>query len=1110
MSSFRRSLAAIALAALCTVPAYAATAGSRNGADLPAVAGASSGAVFADAMKQATPWSSNQRLDLDRLGNVTSLGAGQTAESVVFAPGARYAAGDYTLSYAGKGTFAVVGGTIVERAPGRLVVRVAPSPTGLRLQLVATDPKDYAHDIRLIAPGYEKTAATQPFLTPFVRSLAGADALRFGGWARTDVAWSAVWPLRPTTGQFTQAGDSGVAPEYAIALANAAGKAPWFTIPVGATNYYVAGLADLVHRTLDPRLHPLFEYGSEVWRPGSAANGWARMAGTNTHLSGDPAAAALGWYSLRATQVFAIVQQTFGPDAGRVVRVLGVPSPDAGGAAAARAILNGSNAARHADALAVPLKDAGAQAALLARSANLRLATYAAATAPEETAYAARFPVRGVAPDAHYGFVASPPQPAGERARVQHAVPPPGKPNYVAPQDAGKPVLTGSLGTPLRDVDLSREGTRDWVHYGRLDASRVDRDQAATERIGDVAVVGAARAQRYSGTFDAFGWRDGHSTVSSQTGIAASGAGAGFSLTAPADTATRTLRVYVGTAGTTGVLHASLSDGSARPYAGAPLQADAEGVYTLVYRAASANQRLTVTYTATGRGMATLQAATLQHRGDKPSGSPSPALTFHYDNSRSGWNPNETVLTTANVASGGFGKVGTLNVDGVVLAQPLYVPNFTLPGSQGTHNLLIVATEHDTVYEYDADTLALLNSVSLGTSQSSGDVGCYDISPEYGVTDTPVIDLSTNTIYVVAATEPTQYNFHHTLHALDIGTLADQKAPVDINASTVMSNGNTISFDPQNQQTRTSLTESNGYVYVGVGSHCDNNAGNIVGWMLKYDQSLNQVASLPMAEDSASYLLTSIWMTGYASAVDSKGDIFSVTGNGAFDASSKGGRNHGESVVKMDPNLKGVMTWFTPTGWQNLNNGDTDFGSGGIMLLPAQQAHIKNVAVAMGKASQLFLLNQEKLGRLGHPMQTINSPGGGVWGGPAFYNGPTGQFVYYQTGGDVVRAYQVTVKNHKVNLAQSSYGNSGAGYGGSSPVVSSNGQNPGTGIVWLVQRNHTLTLEAYDATNLQNMLFSGAAGSWPNGNNNGFVTPLVANGRVYVPATGTVTVFGLP
>ncbi len=986
---------------------------------------------------------------------------------------------------------------------------MAPSPTGLRLQLVATDPKDYAHDIRLIAPGYEKTAATQPFLTPFVRSLAGADALRFGGWARTDVAWSAVWPLRPTTGQFTQAGDSGVAPEYAIALANAAGKDPWFTIPVGATNYYVASLADLVHRTLDPRLHPLFEYGSEVWRPGTAANGWARMAGTNTHLSGDPAAAALGWYSLRATQVFAIVQQTFGADAGRVVRVLGVPSPDAGGAAAARAILNGSNAARHADVLAVPLKDAGAQSAALARSVNLRLATYASATAPEEAAYAAHYPARGVSPDARYGFVASPPQPAGERARVRHAVPPPGKPNYVAPRDAGKPVLTGSLGTPLHEVDLSREGTQDWVHYGRLDASRVDRDPAATERIGEVAVVGAARAQRYSGTFDAFGWHDGRSTVKSQTGIAVSGAGAGFSLTAPADTATRILRVYAGTAGTTGVLRASLSDGSARPYTGAPLQADAEGVYTLVYRAASANQRLTVTYTATGHGMATLQAATLQRPGDKPPGYPSPALTFHYDNSRSGWNPNETTLTTANVATGGFTQVGTLNVDGVVLAQPLYVPNFTLPGSQGTHNLLIVATEHDTVYEYDADTLALLQSVSLGTSQSSGDVGCYDISPEYGVTDTPVIDRrrTRSTSWprpsrrVQLPPHPARARHRHARRPEDAGRhqridrdeqrqhdLVRPAEPADAHEpdriQRLRLRRRRVALRQQRRQHRRldaqvrpepqpSRVAADGRGLGELSAHQHLDDGLRVGGRLRGQHLLGHRQRRVRRVDE-----------GRPQPRRKRRQ----------DGSEPQGRH---DVVHAD-------------GWQNLNNGDTDFGSGGIMLLPAQQAHIKNVAVAMGKASQLFLLNQEKLGRLGHPMQTIDSPGGGVWGGPAFYNGPTGQFVYYQTGGDVVRAYQVTVKNHKVNLAQSSYGNSGAGYGGSSPVVSSNGQNPGTGIVWLVQRNHTLTLEAYDATNLQNMLFSGAAGSWPNGNNNGFVTPLVANGRVYVPATGTVTVFGLP
>ncbi len=596
--------------------------------------------------------------------------------------------------------------------------------------------------------------------------------------------------------------------------------------------------------------------------------------------------------------------------------------------------------------------------------------------------------------------------------------------------------------------------------------------------------------------------------------MAVTGNGNGFALTAPADTQERILRVYVGAENGAGVMRAHLSDGSAPVYESRALRSiDSvqNGVYTFVYRAAGPGRQIVLDYRLSGaaQGRVTVQAATLQRTAVHEQSSPSDVLTFHYDNTRSAWNQNETTLTTANVATGGFGLLQTLNVDGVVLAEPLYVAQYPVP-TQGVHNLLIVVTENDTVYEFDADTYQIINQRSMGTPQSSGDVGCNDIRPKYGITDTPVIDRSTNTIYLVAATEPSSNNFHHTLHALDIGTLADQKTPVDIAASVKMSNGSTISFDPQNQQTRTSLFEVNHSIYVGAGSHCDNNASNIVGWLLKYNQSLSQVGAFATAEDSSSYLLSSIWMTGFASAVDSANDIYTVTGNGAFDANTSG-RNYGESVVKLAPALGKVLGYFTPTNWQNLNNGDTDFGSGGVMLLPLQQSKPKKLAVAMGKDSKLFLLNREKLGHLGNAIQTLQSSGNGVWGGPAFYSGPSGQFVYYQTGGDVIRAYELEHNSgQKPQLVQTSSGNSGAGYGGSSPIVSSNGQTPGSAIVWLVRRNSTMNLEAYDATNLATLLFSGAAGSWANPQNNGFVTPLVANGKVYVGSTGTVTVFGLP
>jgi hypothetical protein len=1117
-------LALFALSASLWAPASAAsaanlqktagTAPDRVALELGDFAQGTSGVVFVDAMKQASPWSASGSLALDRLGNVTELAHGQVAETTVFAPGTHYPAGDYTLLYSGTATWGVVGGTIVAQSSGRATVRVAAgAATGLRLRLLSTEALGergtgkYAHDVRLVLPGFERTYATQPFAPDFLRSLGHVQLLRFATWMRANTyAASAPWPGRPATQRFTQAAGDGIAPEYMIALANATGADPWFTLPVGATNFYAYAFAQLVREQLDPRLHPVFEYGDEVWRAGSPANGWARMAGANYRLAADANDAASAWYGQRSAQVLELVRQGFGADARRITAVVGVPPIDAGNAAVARRLLADS-AGVHASALAVGLT--GESPALERFAGAAGLGVYAYGARPDSALVrAGNNGWNGSA----YAVGASPVHPAVDGPRATH---PPARLTAAqrpVAQEAARPQLVGMAGTPLRRVDLTREGTTDWMH---VEPGRTERSAGATERIGDLAIAGTTHLA--SGGFATFNWYGaGSKPARSGSGLALGHAGDRFSLTVPADTMRRILRVYVGAAAAHATFRAALSDGSARPYADASLSdtgVATDGVYSLIYSASKPNQHLNVTFTltaATGSGARiAFYAATLRRADVHGSQSPASAVTFHYDNARDGWDQAETQLTTANVASGGFGLLQTLNVDGVVLAQPLYVAQYNVP-SQGVHNLLVVVTENDTVYEFDADTYQIINQRSMGTAQSSNDVGCSDIEPEYGITDTPVIDLSTNTIYVVAATEPTQNNFHHTLHALDIGTLGDQQTPVDIAASVKMSNGGTINFDPQNQQTRTSLTESNGNIYVGVGSHCDNNGGNIVGWMLEYNPSLQQIASFATAEDSQNYLLSSIWMSGYSSAVDDSGNIFTVTGNGAFDAGHSGGRDYGESAIKLDPSLTSVQTFFTPKDWQQLNDGDVDFGSGGIMLLPQQQARVAHVAVAMGKDSNLFLLNQNHLGRVGHPLQKIATGGGGVWGGPAYYDGPSGQFVFYQTGGSPVTAYKVTVHAGKPRLVKETSGNSLAGYGGSSPVVSSNGQTPGSGIVWLVERDTTLTLEAYDATNLANMVFSGSAGTWSNPENNGFVTPLVANGKVYVPATGTVTVFGLP
>jgi hypothetical protein len=494
-------------------------------------------------------------------------------------------------------------------------------------------------------------------------------------------------------------------------------------------------------------------------------------------------------------------------------------------------------------------------------------------------------------------------------------------------------------------------------------------------------------------------------------------------------------------------------------------------------------------------------------------GTPTDVTTYHYDTSRTGWNQTETDLTPASVVSSKFGLLATLNVDGNVFAQPLLVTNFPVNGAR--HDVLIIATGHDTVYAFDAQTYAVLWQVSLGTSQSTNDVGCGDVHPEYGISSTPVIvrhSANRATLYLVAATEPSQGQFVSTLHALDLATGADSMTPVVIAPSATLNDGSTVSFDPQNQWSRTSLAYNNGSLYVGIGSHCDNNAGNISGWMLRYNTRLALKNAFHTIETHGGYELSSIWMTGFAPAIDANGNVFVVTGNGDFTQRQK---DWGESVLKLSPNVDRVSSSFTVYDYGNLNNGDTDFGSGGVMLLPPVSGQTAPpMAVAMGKASVLYLMSQNSLGGLkpndAGVLQSQYGGGGGLWGGPAYYNGPSGPMVFTQTNGDVLHGWSVNT-GATPSLTDTVNGTSGAGYGGSLPIVSSNGAQGNTGVVWLIDRaQEPFSIEAYDATLLGNPIFSAQIGTWSNaGQGNPFLTPMEANGRVYAPGYLVVQVFGL-
>ncbi len=501
-------------------------------------------------------------------------------------------------------------------------------------------------------------------------------------------------------------------------------------------------------------------------------------------------------------------------------------------------------------------------------------------------------------------------------------------------------------------------------------------------------------------------------------------------------------------------------------------------------------------------------------------------LTYHYDNKRSGWNSNEVDLTPKSVASPQFSLLETLSVDGDVFAQPLLVSNFEMPDGQ-EHDVLIIATGHNTVYAYDASNFSLLWHVSLGQAQQFLDVGCADVQPEYGITSTPVIvrkSKNSATLYVVSATEPRAFDFHTFIHAIDLRTGQDAIDPStgkeiskkEIAPSATLRNGSQLKFNPQDQWSRAGLAYNDGAIYVSIGSHCDNDEAKISGWLLKYSENLDLTAAFHAISALMGRGLSSIWMTGFAPAIDDAGYLFVATGNGDVSPPD----NYGQSVLKLDSKTMEVVDYFTPSNYSVLNIKDGDFGSGGVTLFSADSAGSKkDLAAAIGKDPVLYLLDQANLGK----NQTNNagavqalrvkpcqfsSQCRGVWGGVTIFQSQNGLVLYSQAEHDVLRSYLVGGTSAP-SLTPSAEGVTKAGYGGSIPIVSSNGG--ANGVVWLLARTEpAIELEAYDATPLGPPLASANVGPWSNpGYGNSFLTPMVANGRVYAAAYKVVKVFGL-
>jgi len=487
-----------------------------------------------------------------------------------------------------------------------------------------------------------------------------------------------------------------------------------------------------------------------------------------------------------------------------------------------------------------------------------------------------------------------------------------------------------------------------------------------------------------------------------------------------------------------------------------------------------------------------------------------PVPTYEYNNARMGADTAETILTPANVNKNSFGKLFSLPVNGLIFAQPLYVPNLPIPGL-GTHNVIYVATQHNTLYAFDADNGATLWSASLGSFQSMS--GC---TPEYdmGVMGTPVIAPASKTIYV-AALALLNGNPAYQLHALDITSGTERPAsPVTVTASVAgMGYGSVngqLTFSPMNQRQRTALLLDNGIVYVGFASNCDDAFvafGH--GWLFGYGATTLKLRSLFVS--SANGYGSGIWQSGGGPAADANHYKYLSTANGTFDV-NQGGNDYGDTVLKLAPNGSAVLDYFTPFNEATLEATDFDLGSGGITLLPDQATSPKHLMITGGKQGRIYLINRDNLGHFHSSADSVVQEWPGtrrLFSTITFWNNR----LYFAEAGDTLRAFSFVGGRMSKNptsqtLAKFPFPGSGA-------VVSANGTSNGR--VWVEQHggtaSHNEVLHAYDATNLANELYnSDQAGTrdLPGIVGKPFESILVANGRVYVPSgQPQITVFGL-
>jgi hypothetical protein len=504
--------------------------------------------------------------------------------------------------------------------------------------------------------------------------------------------------------------------------------------------------------------------------------------------------------------------------------------------------------------------------------------------------------------------------------------------------------------------------------------------------------------------------------------------------------------------------------------------------------------------------------------------------TYHNDALRTGWNQHEQTLTPTNVAPASFGSLYSISLDDQVDAQPLVVPHVTIAG--GTHDVVYVATENNTIYAIEPATGNVLlsrNFANLGPSVARSNLlnQCDNNGPNVGINSTPVIDSASNTMYVMTYTWEAVFGGTaavYRIHALDLSTLQDKVGlgggGVLVAVSDTLPGGAILNFSATYHRQRPALLEANGNIYAAFGSWCDHGGSSSRGWVLGWQTgSLNMLPHRQLNNlraPSGETFLSAIWMSGYGVAADNSGYLYFLTGNsqqGTYDPT--GYTNIQESAVRLSPDLATIQGLFTPSNHDFLDAADSDFSSGGLLVLPDNVPIGRQLAVAAGKTTGLFLLNRYSgLGLVPGGHAGPYAIGGPCWCGESYYAVDNGGGRVVTSGGSSVMVWQVGADIYNAPLL--SLLSSTAVTSGNDPgfftSVSSSGTLSGTAIIWAVSRPTSypgnMTLYAINPAN-GSTLFSATAGSWADTNANPNIVPVVANGLIFVASNKQLSIFGL-